>query len=73
MVEHMSRNKDKMMHLNFLSFLKKEIILEIKKNELFIEFMKKNKKEQSDLKKKDKKAYITFFVIRHRLGCFVLP
>ena len=78
MVEHMSKkllknkNKDKMMHLN-LSFLKKEIISEIKKNERFIEFMKKNKKVLDELKKEDKKAYITFFVIRHRLGCFVLP
>jgi hypothetical protein len=72
MVEHMSKKiKDKMMHLN-LHFLKKEIISEIKKNERFIEFMKKNKKVLSDLKKKDKKAYITFFVVRHRLGCFVL-
>jgi hypothetical protein len=61
-----------MMHLS-LNFLKKEIISEIKKNERFIEFMKKNKKVLSDLKKKDKKAYITFFVIRYRLGCFVLP
>ena len=61
MIEHMSKKKDKMMHLN-LSFLKKEIISEIKKNEQFIEFMKKNKK-----------AYITFFVVRHRLGCLVLP
>ena len=46
MIEYMSKkvlknkNKDKMMHLN-LSFLKKEIISEIKKNERFIEFMKK--------------------------------
>ena len=78
MVEHMSKkiiknkDKDKMMHLN-LSFLKKEIISEIKKNERFIEFMKKNKKALDELKKKDKKAYITFFVVRHRLGCFVLP
>jgi hypothetical protein len=77
MAEHMSKkilknkNKDKMMHLS-LNLLKKEIISEIKKNERFIEFMKKNKKVLSDLKKKDKKAYITFFVIRHRLGCFVL-
>jgi len=71
MVEHMSKKKNKMSR--FLSFLKKEIILEIKKNERFIEFMKKNKKALSDLKKKDKKAYITFFVVRHRLGCFVLP
>ena len=73
MVEHMSKKiNDKMMHLN-LSFLKKEIISEIKKNERFIEFMKKNKKALDELKKKDKKAYITFFVVRHRLGCFVLP
>jgi hypothetical protein len=54
------------------SFEKKYIILENQKNKLFAEFMKKNKKALADLKK-DKKAYITFFVIRHRLGCFVLP
>ena len=77
MVEHISKKiqkeyKDKMMHLN-LYMLKKEIISEIKKNERFIEFMKKNKKALDDLKKKDKKAYITFFIVRHRLGCFVLP
>ncbi len=78
MVEHMSKkiiknkDKDKMMHLN-LYMLKKEIISEIKKNERFIEFMKKNKKALDELKKKDKKAYITFFVVRYRLGCFVLP
>ena len=71
MVEHMSKKKDKMR--SFLPFLKKEIILEIKKNERFIEFIKKNKKALDELKKKDKKAYITFFVVRHRLGCFVLP
>jgi hypothetical protein len=35
--------------------------------------MKKNKKALDELKKKDKKAYITFFVVRHKLGCFVLP
>jgi hypothetical protein len=70
MIEHMSK-KDKMNR--FIYFLKKEIILEIKKNERFIEFMKKNKKALDELKKKDKKAYITFFVVRHRLGCFVLP
>ncbi len=70
MVEYMSK-KDKMSR--FISFLKKEIISEIKKNERFIEFMKKNKKALDELKKKDKKAYITFFVVRHRLGCFMLP
>ena len=78
MVEHISKKmqknkeKDKMISLDLI-FLKKEIILEIQKNERFIEFMKKNKKALDELKKKDKKAYITFFVIRHRLGCFVLP
>ncbi len=71
MVEYMAKKKNKTMR--FLSLLKKEIISEIKKNERFIEFMKKNKKALADLKKKDKKAYITFFVVRHRLGCFVLP
>jgi|LakMenE01Jun11ns_1017448.scaffolds.fasta_scaffold9670279_2 hypothetical protein len=71
MIEHMAKKKNKTMR--FLSFLKKEIISEIKKNERFIEFMNKNKKALADLKKKDKKAYITFFVVRHRLGCFVLP
>jgi hypothetical protein len=70
MIEHMAKKKNKTMR--FLSFLKKEIISEIKKNERFIEFMNKNKKALADLKKKDKKAYITFFVVRHRLGCFVL-
>jgi len=70
MVEHMAKN-DKMSR--FISFLKKKIISLIKKNERFIEFMKKNKKALDELKKKDKKAYITFFVVRYRLGCFVLP
>jgi len=78
MVEHSSKKmqknkeKDKMIRLDLI-FLKKEIILEIQKNERFIEFMKKNKKALDELKKKDKKAYITFFVVRHKLGCFVLP
>jgi len=78
MVEHISKKmqknkeKDKMISLDLI-FLKKEIILEIQKNERFIEFMKKNKKALDELKKKDKKAYITFFVVRHKLGCFVLP
>jgi len=78
MVEHISKkiqknkNKDKMIRLDLI-FLKKEIIIENKKNERFEEFMKKNKKALYDLKKKDKKAYITFFVVRHRLGCFILP
>jgi hypothetical protein len=79
MVEHISKKVQKeykekgiTRRVSF-SFVKKEIILENQKNERFIEFMKKNKKALVDLKKKDKKSYITFFVVRHRLGCFVLP
>jgi predicted RND superfamily exporter protein len=77
-VEYLSKkiqkNKDKGIIIRINpSFEKKYIILENKKNQLFAEFMKKNKKALADLKKKDKKAYITFFVVRHRLGCFVLP
>jgi hypothetical protein len=42
-------------------------------NERFTSFLKKNKKELADLKKKDVRAYITFYIIRYPLGCFVLP
>ena len=42
-------------------------------NERFKAFLKKNKKALMDLKKKDVKAYITFYIIRYSLGCFVLP
>ena len=42
-------------------------------NERFTSFLKKNKKELADWKKKDVRAYITFYIIRYPLGCFVLP
>lgn len=42
-------------------------------NERFTSFLKKNKKELADLKKNDVRAYITFYIIRRPLGCFVLP
>ena len=42
-------------------------------NEQFTSFLKKNKKELADLKKKDVRAYITFYIIQRPLGCFVLP
>jgi len=45
----------------------------IKENNKLIIFLKKNKKELEVLKKNDVRAYITFFVVRYSLGCFVLP
>jgi hypothetical protein len=45
----------------------------IAENERFTSFLKKNKKALTDLKKNDIRAYITFYIIRRPLGCFVLP
>lgn len=42
-------------------------------NERFTSFLKKNKKELADLRKNDVRAYITFYIIRRPLGCFMLP
>lgn len=53
--------------------LKNSIISLTQKDKLFNEFMKKNKKALDELKKNDKKAYITFFVVRYPLEYFVLP
>ena len=53
--------------------LKNSIISLTQKDKLFNEFMKKNKKALDELKKNNKKAYITFFVVRYPLECFVLP
>lgn len=53
--------------------LKNSIISLTKKDKLFKEFIKKNKKALDELKKNDKKAYITFFVVRYPLEYFVLP
>jgi hypothetical protein len=41
-------------------------------NKRFITFLNKNKKELAELKKKDIKGYISFYIIRYPLGCFVL-
>jgi hypothetical protein len=56
-----------------VQFLKNSIISLTQKDKLFKEFMKKNKKALDELKKNDKKAYITFFVVRYLLEYFVLP
>jgi hypothetical protein len=53
--------------------LKNSIISLTQKDKLFNEFMKKNKKALDELKKNDKKAYITFFVVRYPLEYVVLP
>jgi hypothetical protein len=53
--------------------LQNSIISLTEKDKLFNEFMKKNKKALDELKNNDKKAYITFFVVRYPLECFVLP
>lgn len=55
-----------------LDKMKEGIETMIKENNKFAVFLKKNKKELADLKN-DKKRYITFFVVRYSLGCFVLP
>jgi hypothetical protein len=38
-----------------------------------ISLTQKNKKVLDELKKNDKKAYITFFIVRYPLEYFVLP
>ena len=66
---------EKTITLGYISakFFQKSIISLTQKDKLFNEFMKKNKKTLDELKNNDKKAYITFFVVRYPLGCFVLP
>jgi thiamine kinase-like enzyme len=56
-----------------LDNMNEEIKKIIKENERFKIFLKKNKKELEVLKKNDIRAYITFFLVRYPLGCFVLP
>ena len=53
--------------------LQNSIISLTQKDKLFNEFMKKNKKELDELKNNDKKAYITFFIVRYPIEYFVLP
>jgi len=56
-----------------LDKMNEEIETIIKQNERLKIFLKKNKKELEVLKKNDIRAYITFFLVRYPLGCFVLP
>jgi hypothetical protein len=56
-----------------LDKMKDQLENAIKQNEKLKAFLKKNKKELEELKKNDARAYITFFVVRFPLGCFVLP
>ena len=61
------------MVLLYINKMKEQIKILTTENERFTSFLKKNKKELADLKKKDVRAYITFYIIRYPLGCFVLP
>ena len=63
----------KSMVLLNINKMKEQIKILTAENERFTSFLKKNKKELVDLKKKDVRAYITFYIIRRPLGCFVLP
>jgi hypothetical protein len=55
-----------------LNQMKEKLKILTSENERFITFLNKNKKELAELKKKDVKAYISFYIIRYQLGCFVL-
>jgi septal ring factor EnvC (AmiA/AmiB activator) len=56
-----------------LDNMNEEIKKMAKENDKFESFLKKNKKELEVLKKNNIRAYITFYIIRYPLGCFVLP
>jgi len=56
-----------------LDNMKEAIKKMAKENDKFESFLKKNKKELEVLKKNNIRAYITFFLVRYPLGCFVLP
>ena len=76
-IKKMKESSDKemirsMVLLN-INNMKEQIKILTTENERFTSFLKKNKKELADLKKKDVRAYITFYIIRYPLGCFVLP
>ena len=73
MMKNTEKQMDASMFLINLNTMKEEIKNLIAENERFTSFLKKNKKELADLKKKDVRAYITFYTIRYPLGCFVLP
>ena len=84
MISFLSKKINKMKESSDKEMIKSMVLLNINKmkeqikiltteNERFTSFLKKNKKELADLKKKDVRAYITFYIIRYPLGCFVLP
>jgi hypothetical protein len=73
MKESSDKEMIKSMVLLNISKMNEQIKILTTENERFTSFLKKNKKELADLKKKDVRAYITFYIIRYPLGCFVLP
>jgi hypothetical protein len=76
-IEKLKKDGDKSMQTSLaladILKMKEQIKNLTTENERFTSFLKKNKKELADLKKKDVRAYITFYIIRRPLGCFVLP
>jgi hypothetical protein len=76
-LDKMMKNPEKKMYASMvlinLNGMKEKLKNTIAENERFTSFLKKNKKELADLKKNDARAYITFYIIRRPLGCFVLP
>lgn len=76
-INKMDKNNEKKMYASMVLLSLNEMKEKLKnlstENERFTIFLKKNKKELADLKKKDVRAYITFYIIRYPLGCFVLP
>jgi hypothetical protein len=56
-----------------LNAMKEKLKILTSENERFVTFLNKNKKELAELKKKDIKGYISFYIIRYPLGCLVLP
>jgi uncharacterized protein YaaW (UPF0174 family) len=73
MKESSDKEMIKSMVLLNINKMKEQIKILTTENERFTSFLKKNKKALADLKKKDVRAYITFYIIRYPLGCFVLP
>lgn len=76
-LDKMMKNPEKKMYASMvlinLNGMKEKLKNTIAENERFTSFLKKNKKELADLKKNDVRKYISFYIIRYPLGCFVLP
>jgi len=75
-LDKMMKNTEKQMDASILLIslnkMKEQLKNRIAENERFTNFLKKNKKELEDLKKKDVRKYISFYTIRYPLECFVL-